>query len=261
MIAGIGRWLLGASLLILTACNPLYFPSGIATPAGAAEAGMRVVEYPTDDGLIITGWYRKPQGDLSTLVYFHGNAGHHGQRAELVEPYLDAGYGVLLAGYRGYGGNPGRPDEEGLYTDARAAIAWLTGSGTPEERIVLFGESLGTGVAVQMAIEHEIAGLILQSPFTSTVDVGREIAPFMPVSVMVTHRFDSLSKIDRISVPLLVIHGEADQIVPIQFGRRLYEAAPEPKTAHFIPEAAHNNLDEFGVGDIVIVWLRSLPGG
>ncbi len=243
---------------MLTACNLLYFPHGIVGPDDAANAGMSAVEYHTEDGLVIGGWYRPARNGLATLAYFHGNAGHHGDRADLVEPYFDAGYGVLLAGYRGYGGNPGQPDEDGLYADGRAAISWLSDTGVPADHLVLFGESLGTGVAVQMAIEHEIAGLILQAPFTSTVDVGQYMVPFLPVSLLVTQRFDNLSKIDRISAPLLLIHGEADGIVPVRFGRELFDAAPNPKTAHFVPEAGHNNLDEFAISDLVIAFLDSL---
>ena len=245
-------------LALLAACNPIYFPYGRPGPNAAADAGMTVVTYRTADDLVLNGWYRAATGGRPTLVYFHGNAGNLGSRAELVLPYMEAGYGVLLAGYRGYGGNPGRPDEEGLYADGRAALAWLDDAGVPPDRTVLFGESLGTGVAVQIAVEHPIAGLILQAPFTSTVDVGEEAVPFLPVSLFVTHRFDNLSKITEIGAPLLLIHGEADEAVPIQFGRRLFEAAPEPKTAHYIPDAGHNDLHRFGASDLVIAFLESL---
>ena len=250
--------LLASFLLLLSACNPLYHPRGQAGADAAARAGMDVVSYETADGLTLSGWFRAARGGLPTIVYFHGNSGHHGQRALAVKPYLDAGYGVLLAGYRGYGGNPGRPDEQGLYADGRAALAGLTGIGVPLDRVVLFGESLGTGVAVQMAVENQVAGLILQSPFTSTIDVGQDKVPWLPVGWLMTHSFDSLSKIDRISAPLLLIHGEADRVVPVRFGRELYEAAPEPKTAHFIPGAGHNDLYRFGISDVVLEFLASL---
>lgn len=220
---------------------------------------MEVVSYPTADGLTLNGWFHAARDNRPTIVYFHGNSGHHGQRAVLVQPYLDAGYGILLAGYRGYGGNPGRPDEQGLYADGRAALAELAGMGIPIDRAVLFGESLGTGVAVQMAVEHPVAGLILQSPFTSTVDVGQDKVPWLPVGILMTDSFDSLSKIDRISVPLLLVHGEADRVVPARFGRRLFEAANEPKAACFVPGVGHNDLNGFGIADIVLRFLAALP--
>ena len=255
------RRLAAGFALAAAACNPIYHPDGVPGPADAVAAGMEVVVYETADGLALNGWYRAARDGRSTLVYFHGNAGHLGDRAFLARPYLEAGYGVLLAGYRGYGGNPGRPSEEGLYADGRAAVAWLADAGVPPDRRVLFGESLGTGVAVQMAAEDEIAGLILQSPFTSVVEVGQDAVPWFPVSLLMTHRFDSLSKIPQITAPLLLIHGEADRVIPIRFGRRLFEAAPEPKTAHFVPGAGHNDLYRFGTSEIVIAFLETLAGG
>lgn len=247
--------------LLSAACNPIYHPEGSPNPADAVAAGMRVVGYETDDGLRVEGWYRAAESARLTLVYFHGNAGHLGDRLFLVRPYLDAGYGVLLAGYRGYGGNPGRPSEEGFYADGRAALSWLAGNAVAPDRTVLFGESLGTGVAVQMAVEHPVAGLILQSPFTSVVEVGQEAVPWLPVSLLMTDRFDSLSKIPDIEAPLLLVHGEADRVIPVQFGYRLFDAALEPKTSQFVPGAGHNDLYLFGISEAVLDFLRSSLAG
>lgn len=247
------------ALCPLAGCNPIYHPGSAPSWESAGNAGMSEVSYRTADGLTLSGWYGAARGDLPTLVYFHGSAGYHGGRARLIAPYLDAGYGVLLAGYRGYGDNPGWPSESGLYDDGRAALDWLEESGATADRLVLYGESLGTGVAVQMAIERQTAALVLQAPFTSTVDVGEDMVPWLPVSAMMTDRYDNLSKIGRISMPLLVIHGEDDQIVPVRFGRELFDAAPDPKTAHFLPEAGHNNLADFAISDLVLDYLAALP--
>ena len=247
-------------VLFITACNPIYQPYGVPSPAAADAAGMRAVSYETEDRLTLGSWYRASEGGKRTLVYFHGNAGHLGDRAALVQPYLQAGYGVLLAGYRGYGGNPGWPDEAGFYADGRAALSWLAGIGVSAGQTVLFGESLGTGVAVQMAVEHPVAGIVLQSPFTSVVDVGRDKMPWLPVSLLISDRFDSLSKIHRIAAPLLLIHGEADRVVPVGFGRRLFAAASEPKTARFVPGAGHDDLHAFGICGTVIGFLEALAG-
>ncbi|NNG05006.1 MAG: alpha/beta hydrolase [Inquilinus sp.] len=237
----------------------LYFPAGPAADAERATGGlMRTVSYTAADGQALGGWFHPPAGDLPTLVYFHGNAGHHGDRAFAILPYAGRGYGVLLAGYRGYGGNPGRPSEQGLYADGRAALDWLAGQGIAADKVVLYGESLGTGVAVQMATEVPVAGLVLQSPFTSAVDVGQNAYWFLPVRLLMWDRYDSLAKIGQVAAPLLVLHGESDGVIPSRFGRRLFEAAPEPKAAHFIPGGGHNNLNALGISELVLAFLGGL---
>src|SRR5690606_32604813 len=144
---------------------------------------MAVVSLVTADNLALQAWYRAPLlNDLPTIVYFHGNAGHIGHRAFLVKPYLDQGFGVLLLTYRGYSGNPGTPTEEGLYQDGRAAIEFLRRKEGSERCLVVHGTSIGAAVAVQMALEYPIEGLILQSPFTSLPDVGKYHYPFLPVA-------------------------------------------------------------------------------
>lgn len=238
----------------------LYFPSqSAADPAQVTRGAMTAVIYRTADGLDLTSWFRAPAEGRPTLVHFQGNAGHIGDRAPLMQPYLDAGFGVLLAGYRGYGGNPGKPTEEGLYADGRAALDWLAARGIAADSVVLYGESLGSGVAVQMAVERPVAGLVLQAPFTSAVDVGQAAYRWLPVRLLMWDRFDSLAKIGRVSAPLLVIHGEADSIVPARFGRRLFDAAREPKTARFVSGAGHNDLYLHGIAGTVLDFLRNLP--
>ncbi|NNG05007.1 MAG: alpha/beta fold hydrolase, partial [Inquilinus sp.] len=157
-------------VILATACNPVFHPDTEPPSAAVARgAGFAEITYRTADGLTLSALHREAAGGLPTIVYFHGNAGHHGHRAGLIQPYHDAGYGVLLASYRGYGGNPGSPAEAGLYTDGRAALDWLAANRVPPSRTVLYGESLGTGVAVQMAVERPVAAIVLQSPFTSVV--------------------------------------------------------------------------------------------
>ena len=239
-----------------------YFPSVDARDAGPHTGGvMRTVSYPTEDGLTLSGWYRPAPAGRPTLVLFHGNGGQHGDRAASMRPFMTAGYGVLLAGYRGYGGNPGEPTEPGLYADGRAALDWLAGEGVAPEEVVLYGESLGTGVAVQMATEYPVAGLVLEAPFTSAVDVGQAAYRWLPVRWLMWDRYDNLSKIGAVTAPLLLIHGESDQVIPIAFGRRLFEAANGPKTARFIPRAGHNDLDLHGIADTVLAFLAALPRG
>jgi hypothetical protein len=235
----------------------LYFPS--SGPLDAARAGvpeMRTVTLQTDDGLALQSWYAAAQGKAATVVYFHGNGGHIGHRGPKVRPYLDAGFGVLQLSYRGYGSNPGRPTEEGLYADGRAALAFLAGEGVPRNRTVFYGESLGSGVAVELAQGTPIAALVLESPFTSVPDVARHHYPFVPAGLLVRDRFDSASKIARTRAPLLVLHGEKDRVVPIRYGRALFAAANEPKEFHAFPEADHNDLHEFGLSREAIGFLQ-----
>ena len=242
----------------------LYFPypgERAPDPAAFGADDMSPVRLLTADGLSLLAWYR-PAADPGgpVIVYFHGNAGHIGFRVPKIRPYLEAGYGVLLVSYRGYGGNPGRPSEEGLYADGRAALAWLAEAGVAPGRIVLYGESLGGGVAVQMASETRVGAVVLEAPFSSVTDIAAARMPLVPVRWLLRDRFDCAAKIASIGAPLLVLHGERDGVVPVRFGRKLYAAAVEPKEALFIAEAGHNNLYDFGAAEAVRDFMaRSLP--
>jgi uncharacterized protein len=226
-----------------------------------AEAGlgpkMRPIEIATVDGLRLLAWYQPPAGNPGALLlYLHGNAGNIRNRSDRVRPYLEAGFGVLLVEYRGFGGNPGRPSEAGFYSDARAALDFLAQQGVAAKRIVLYGESLGTGVAVQMAIERECGALVLEAPYTSVAAVAQSRYWMFPVRSLVLDRFDSLSKIGRVRCPIYVMHGEHDQVIPIRYGRELFLAAPEPKEAKWFAEGNHTNFDEFGGPAAVLEFLR-----
>lgn len=240
----------------------LYFPD--RAPPDLALAGlddMQPAELATDDGLTLLAWYA-PARDASkaTLVYFHGNAGHIGHRAGKARPYLDTGHGVLLVSWRGYGGNDGSPTEDGLYRDGRAAFAFLDQIGVPPETTIVYGESLGSGVAVQMARERRVGGVVLESPFTSIPSVAAHHYWYVPAAALVRDRFDSLSKIGEIDAPLLVVHGERDRIVPVEFGRELFAAAGEPKRWRGFAHAGHNDLYDFGAADAVLAFVSEVMG-
>lgn len=259
LMAGVAAY--GAMLggLFVFQRNLLYFPAGeVGAPADHDVPEMAVVRYATADGLTLTGWYRPAADGRPTLAYFHGNGGHFGERAFKVRRYLDAGCGVLLAEYRGYGGNPGRPSEQGLYADARAALAWLAGQGVPAGHVVLYGESLGSGVAVQMATEQPVAGLVLEAAFTSITAIGARRYPFVPVHLLLRDRYDNLAKIGRITAPVLVVHGDRDETVPVSHGRRLFESAPNRREAHFVTGGGHADLADFGIADRVLAFLESV---
>ena len=255
----VGGYLLVLGLMFGFQRQLLYLPSREIPDLAASVLADQAepVRFETADGLKILSWFRPPPTpDAPVIALFHGNGGHIGHRAAKVQPYVDAGYGVLLVGYRGYGANPGRPSERGLYTDARAALDFLARQGVTADRLVLYGESLGSAVAVQMATEYEAAALILEAPMTSVAEVAQMHYPFVPARWLVLDRFDSRAKIDAVKAPLLLLHGERDRVVPVRFGRALIEAANEPKTARFFPEAGHNDLQAFGAPLTVLDFLR-----
>ena len=218
----------------------------------AARASIRSL-----DGLRLLAWHRAPPSPQApVLVYFHGNAGHIGHRADRLRPYLDAGFGALLVEYRGYGGNPGRPTEEGLYADARAALDFLTRRSVAADRMVFYGESLGTAVAVQMAVEQDCAAVVLEAPFTSVAAVAQSRYWMFPVRRLVRDKFDSLAKIGDLRCPLFVMHGDRDGVVPIRYGRELFAAAREPKESKWFAEGTHTNFDDLGGPAAVLDFLR-----
>lgn len=237
----------------------LYVPD--RNPADLVAAGladvMREVATRSADGAEGRSWFRPPAApDLPVVAYFQGNAGHIGDRPHKVMPFIEQGWGVLLVGYRGYGGNRGRPSEQGLYADARAALGFLDDQAA-SARLVLYGESLGTAVAVQMAREREAAALVLEAPFTSIGAMAQRRFPLFPARWLVLDRFDSLAKIGAVELPVLVLHGERDAVTPAAFGRRVYEAAPEPKALRLFPAAGHADLFEHGADRVVIEFVEA----
>lgn len=250
--------------LLLASCASvqhalLYHPSSrsLPSPEVAGVAEMEVVRLITADGLALTSWYA-PAGapDRPTLVFFQGNAGNIAGRAVRVQPFLDRGLGVLLLSYRGYGGNPGVPSEAGLIADGRAALDFLAARKVPPEEIVLLGESLGAAVAVALASERTLGAVILEAPFTSAEAAGRHHFPLLPVGLFVEERYESLSRIDQIDAPLLIIHGVRDEIVPVEQGYRLLAAAKPPKEGVFLPDAGHNDLFRHGASEVAIAFLE-----
>lgn len=242
----LGAYLFLALLLYLTQRQFTYFPQRFSPEKlSAGVDGLKPVELSTEDGLTLTAWYaRAKKDDLPTILYLHGNAGHIGHRVFLVRPYLEEGYGVLLLTYRGYSGNPGSPSEQGLYDDARAAMEFLRQKGVPQNLTVLFGESIGGAVAVQIAIESPVGAIVLQSPFTSLGDVGQYHYPIFPVKWLVKDKFDTLSKAPKIVAPVLIVLGEKDDIIPPLLSRELFEAFPGPKEMVSITDKGHNDLFE-----------------
>jgi uncharacterized protein len=195
------------------------------------------------------------------VVVCNGNGGDRSMRAALAAALSRLGLAVLLFDYRGYGGNPGSPDEEGLATDARAALDYL--AGRPEvdpRRVVYFGESLGAAVAVRLAVERPPAALVLRSPFASLAEVGRHHYPLLPVSLLLRDRHDSAARVGRLTAPLLVVAGDRDRIVPAAHSRRLFAAAPQPKRLVVLDGADHND-HELLAGPRLVGELRAFLAG
>lgn len=238
----------------------LLFPADKAPPSleQAGLAGlMESVSVTTADGLTLLAWYHRPPDNQAPLiVLFHGNGGTIQIRAAKAKTYVNAGLGVLLLEYRGYGGNPGSPSEAGLYADGRAALAFLAAQGIAPARVVLVGESLGTGVAVQMAVEQRVAALVLEAPYSSIADVAQSDFPWFPVWWLIRDRFDSVAKIARVGVPLFVVHGERDRTIPVRFARTLFAAAAQPKEAMWLSDAGHDVLARPGVDEAALDFLK-----
>jgi fermentation-respiration switch protein FrsA (DUF1100 family) len=215
----------------------IYFPSPGSVPR---VPGARDVVLETEDGIRLGAWYF-PAGRTAVLVC-NGNGGDRSMRAPLAAALNRLGYSVLLFDYRGYGGNAGHPTEDGLAADARAARAWLDAQ--PDiDRIVYVGESLGAAVAIGLAMQRPPAALVLRSPFTSLADVAAVHYPWLPARRLLLDRYPSIDRIASLSVPLLVIAGDSDDIVPESLSRRLYDAAGEPKRYVVIRGAGHNDPD------------------
>ncbi len=219
---------------------------------------VQVAQVTTEDGLQLEGWYVPPLTGMPTIVYFHGNASHYAARIPKVVDYIGQGFGVLLAGYRGYGGNLGSPSEQGFYKDARAYMQFLADKNVPLDKTVIYGESIGTGVAVQMATEYKGAALVLEAPFSSTVDIAQQVYFFVPVRYLMIDQYRSIDKIRNIHYPILIIHGAEDSTVPIQFGQKLNEAANDPHTFIAVEKAGHNDLYGHGAARHVLDFLRSI---
>jgi len=245
--------------------NLMYQPDrGVPDLGEAGVADMRVVSLSTNDGLTLLSWYKEAAPGQPTLVYYCGNAGHIGHRGAKARNYLDAGLGVLLVGYRGYGSNQGSPTEDGFYADGRAALEFLAADGVLPAQTVLYGESIGTGVAVHLAAERSamapLGAVVLEAPYASIAAVAAKQYPLLPVRWLIKDRFNSEHKITRVQAPVFIFHGEKDGVIPIRTGRALFAAAAEPKESLWIAEAYHNDLYNYDVPAAVMAFLQRRLG-
>jgi uncharacterized protein len=225
--------------------------------AAAGVSGAQAVTVHTRDGLDLLAWWVAPaDGTMPVVLYLHGNGGNIAYRARRFAQASRLGWGMLLLEYRGYGGNPGTPTEAGLLEDARAAYAWLATDGIAASHVVLWGESLGTGVAVHLAGEVELGAVLLESPFTSIAALAQLRFPYAPVDWLIRDRFDLIGRIGNVRVPVLVMTAGRDRIVPPAMGRAVFAVANEPKRFWLAPDAGHNGLGEAGLFDTVQAFMQ-----
>jgi len=198
------------------------------------------IKIPTQDGIEIKGWlHEKDLVNKKTILFFHGNAGELSNRNYKLNEFSKMDINFLIIAWRGFSGNEGKPTEKGLYQDANSAIDWLKSKGVKEEKLILYGESLGTGIATEVAQNKKLAGVILESPYTSMTELAGRYYPLLPVRLLLKDRYESIKKIKNIHSPILIMHGGLDLIVPFQMGVKLYEAANEPKFKYFITNDDH----------------------
>ena len=212
----------------------LYHPTENNYGGDRLTVNIEKVKIVTEDNIDLLAWYHnKDINKFKTILYLHGNAGSLENRIHKINHFEDMNINFLLLSWRGFSGNKGEPTEQGLYQDARSAVKWLIKQGVFEENIIIYGESLGTGVTTEIAQNKNFAGIILESPFTSMVAAGKSKYPIFPIRLLLKDRYESDKKIKNIKSPVLIMHGEQDNIVPFWMGEKMFQLANEPKYSYF----------------------------
>ena len=232
-------------------------PARVA-PKDAGLAGVEEVVFKAADGTRLIAWYRPAQAGKPTLLYFPGNSGNAADRAGKIKAIGADGYGVFMLNYRRYGGSGGRPTEKRVAADAVSAYDYLRGLGVAPDDIAVYGESLGTAVATRLCLQRKAQALVLEAPFTSVVDVGLLMWPLLPLNYIMVDQYRTIDRIGNVDVPLFIIHGGRDVVIPLDQARRVLHAAQEPKTLSVVPRAGHNDLFEQGAWGRVRDFLASV---
>ena len=214
--------------------NLLYHPTENNYSGDQLVVKIEKVKIKTQDNIELLSWYHnKNLNDYKTILFLHGNAGSLENRIHKINHFKDMNVNFLIIAWRGFSGNKGKPTEKGLYEDASSAIRWLKSKGIKENNLIIYGESLGTGIATELAQNKNFAGIILESPFTSMIEAGKDKYPFLPVKLLLKDKYESNKKIKNINSPILIMHGKVDNIVPFHMGKKMYELANEPKYSYF----------------------------
>lgn len=229
-----------------------YVPKDVGLPA------VEEITFKGRGGAKLIAWHLPPRGKQPTLLYFTGNAGSAANRARKIEAIAASGYGVFMLNYRRYGGSSGWPTEANNISDAVTAYDLLRASGLRARDIVAYGESLGTGVATRLSLERRVKALVLEAPFTSVVDVGRQVWWFLPLRLIMADQYRTIDRIGSVDVPLLILHGARDSLIPVAQARELHAAANEPKRLTILRNGDHNDLFDHGAFDKVTAFIASL---
>jgi fermentation-respiration switch protein FrsA (DUF1100 family) len=228
------------------------------TPAEAGLAGVQEITLVTTDGVTLIAWYAAARGSKPTLLYFTGNGGSVATRAEKIARIQASGYGVFILNYRRYGGSGGWPTEVNNVADAVAAYDRLLGLSVAREDVVAYGESLGTAVATRLSLQRPVRALVLEAPFTSVVDVGRLTWGVLPLGFVMVDQYRTIDHIAGVRVPLFIVHGARDTVIPVAQARRLYAKANEPKTLVILREGEHNDLFHCGAWEKIRGFLEGV---
>ena len=237
----------------------LYHPnfSNHVTGDGLIHS-IEKINIKTEDNIDLKGWFHLKDLKKKTILFFHGNAGTLDNRIYKLNFLGNLDINFLIIAWRGYSGSSGKPTELGLYQDAKSAVNWLNLKGIAEKNIILYGESLGTSVAIEIGQNKNFAGMILEAPFTSMVDTGKKYYPFFPVKLLLKDKYESKNKIKNIKFPILVMHGKKDKIIPFYMGEAIYNLANKPKFKYFSDNDDHMmDFDENLVNEISS-FLKSL---
>lgn len=234
----------------------MYHPVGNRVrPVSAGLPNVEEVLINTPDGHTLVTWYAKAEPGQPTILYIHGNSGTLADRAERFGAFTKRGRGIMMMAYRGYSGSTGRPSEQANIADAKLAYDTLIDKGVAAEDIVIYGESIGTGIAIRVAAENFTAGLILDAPYTSIVDVAELCYPYLPARLMMRDRYETMRHISNIHTPLLVIHGEQDAIIPVEMGRKVAQSASGPTEIVTFRRAGHTDHGKYGSYDVINDWI------
>jgi fermentation-respiration switch protein FrsA (DUF1100 family) len=240
----------------------LYFPDPAHyTPLQAGLAGVEEIGLATPDGEKLVAWYKPAPVPSPVLLYFHGNGGGLYLRRDRIEALAGAGFGVFMLGYRGYSGSTGLPTEKALVADGLLTYDYLTSQGVAPSRIVLYGESLGTGIATQVASQRQTSAVILEAPYGSVASEAKAHFGIFPIDWLLLDRFDSMAHIGRINAPLLILHGSQDSVIPASSSHALFDAAKEPKEYVEFRRGGHNDLFSFGALEQVQQFLAKHLAG